>query len=79
MTYWVVSKNKILREKSKTDLLREEIHATLFRINSSVNSANVSLVPDPVGGIEMGNNLNSSTSSQAVAKVKLPKLNLKKL
>lgn len=71
-----IEETDIEKEIEDCDLLREHIHATVVRIDSAVNSANV--LPDPEERLETGHNLNSSIASQAVAKVKLPKLSLKK-
>ena len=72
----ITEEKYIEREIEESDLLRERIHATIVRIDSVVSP--ISLSPSPEGTQEKGNYHNSSTISHSSAKIKLPKLSLKK-
>lgn len=73
----ITEEKDIEREIEESDLLREKIHATIVRIDSTIGSTNQTLSLTAEENQEVGNH-NSSITSLSAAKVKLPKLSLKK-
>ena len=67
----------IEKEIEDCDLMREHIHVTIVRIDSSLIPADVSTSASGTGNIEGTVNQNLNSVTQPAAKVKLPKLNLK--
>jgi hypothetical protein len=74
----ITEEKDIEKEIEESDLLRERIHATIVRIDSVVSPMSLPPSPSPEGTQEEGNYHNSSTISHSSAKMKLPKLSLKK-
>ncbi|CAB4004998.1 Hypothetical predicted protein [Paramuricea clavata] len=74
----ITEEKDIEKEIEESDLLRERIHPTIVRIDSIVSPMSLPPSPSPEGTKEEGNNHNSSTISHSSAKIKLPKLSLKK-
>ena len=74
----ITEEKDIEKEIEESDLLRERIHATIVRIDSVVSPMSLPPSPSPEGTQEEGNYHNSSTISHSSAKIKLPKLSLKK-
>lgn len=72
----ITEEKDIEREIEESDLLRERIHGTIVRIDVAISSTHQTQSPVVEGTQEVGSN-NSSTTSSA-AKIKLPKLSLKK-
>ena len=74
----ITEEKDIEKEIEESDLLREKIHATIVRIDSAIGCTNQTPSPVTAGENQEAEIHNSSTTSQSTAKIKLPKLSLKK-